>query len=160
MLDESNRLVIAKQLKREHVTEAEVIYRCAADFPVVIENPRATDEGRPFPTLYWLTCPRLQLDISRLEAGGLISEFQRELANDAVMREELHESDAHYRARRDGEAGSDVPMPGIAGCRDVLNVKCLHAHAADWLATGMNPVGRRIAALCPLPTDCDSCQEL
>ncbi|KAG5183740.1 hypothetical protein JKP88DRAFT_133577, partial [Tribonema minus] len=36
-------------------------------------------ELQPFPTIYWLCCPQLKADVSRLEVAGLVQEFEARL---------------------------------------------------------------------------------
>lgn len=118
-----------------------------------------------FPTLYWLTCPMLQAAIGRLESAGWIGRLKEELGADPEAVRELqkaHERTARIRTDMVPEATKErlerdypgqarvLTESGVAGMRDSrdqLGVKCLHAHFADYLATGENPVGRRVWAL-------------
>ena len=71
-------------------------------------------------------------------------------------RRRLLASDTAYRTER---RAFDVEG-GIAGCRESFKVKCLHAHAADWLVAGLNPIGERVIELAPIPDDCSLCDAL
>ena len=150
---------IEKQLDRELTVRATAVACCETGYPIVIRNAPQTMERAPFPTLYWLTCPSLRKSLARLEAAGLIEDLTRELAADEDLRTRLALSDEQYRLTRDDGRASPTPG-GIAGCRDIYKIKCLHAHAADWLAAGNNPIGERLMATCPVPTDCDACAAL
>src|SRR5690606_16484167 len=115
--------------------------------------------------LYWLTCPMLQAAIGRLESASWIARLREELEADPAAAQELdqaHRRTARMRTamipeatlerlRRDFPGQARVlTESGVAGMRDRrdrLAVKCLHAHFADYLATGENPVGRRVWAL-------------
>ncbi len=158
-----DQTVIATQLGRSPVAGASVAYRCQTGFPVVTRNTGLTKTGNPFPTLFWLTCPKARRAVSRLEAAGVILELKKQLAENPDWLQRLSDSDAHYRSERaqalsdlSGSAAS-LSAVGIAGCRDIYQLKCLHAHVADWLAAGLNPIGERVLELAPLPTDCDQC---
>ena len=47
--------------------------------PDVVETSPRLDDGTPFPTLYYLTCPRARSAIGRLEASGLMREMTERL---------------------------------------------------------------------------------
>lgn len=155
--------VIAKQLGRPPGAAAVTVSRCASGYPVVIRNAGVTATGRPFPTLYWLTCPELALKISRLEAEGFISVLRGAIEEDEPVRARLLESNSSYIATRDKSAltgGGPGTTGGIGGASDVFKVKCLHAHAADWLAAGLNPIGERVLANAPITKGCARCSAL
>ena len=46
----------------------------------------AAHDGTPFPTLYYLTCPRAAAAVSRLEAAGLMREMEQRLAAEPELR--------------------------------------------------------------------------
>ena len=108
--------------------------------------PRLPD-GTPFPTLYYLTCPRAAAAISGLEAAGLMREMTARLAADGELRAAYASAHRDYLARRDAAATAEglEPLPpgtqSAGGMPD--RVKCLHALAAHELAApGTNPLGR------------------
>lgn len=153
--------IVTRQLGRELTCEMAAVSRCPAGFPVVVRNAPVTKDGAPFPTLYWLTCPSLCADISRLEASGAVADFER-LLQQPVTRTALLASDLAYRRERakrirgDGAGLLDV---GIAGNRDPLRLKCLHAHVADYLVGGLNPIGEQVLNQAPMPADCRVCAD-
>ena len=49
---------------------AAVAHRCPCGLPDVVETAPRLPDGTPFPTLYYLTCPRAAAAIGRLEAAG------------------------------------------------------------------------------------------
>jgi hypothetical protein len=57
----------------------------------------------------------------------------------------MRAAEEEYRSAREPE-GAAVPggSQGFAGQRDVLATKCLHAHAAAWLAGIDDPVGEGV----------------
>jgi uncharacterized protein len=146
VIAERDEAVIARQLGRRPRGLLAVAHRCACGLPdVALTAPRLAD-GSPFPTLYYLTCPRANAAVSKLEASGLMREMTARLADDTVRRR--YES-AHldYLARRESAAraaGVEPLPPGTQSAGGMPSrVKCLHALAAHELATGgVNPFGR------------------
>jgi uncharacterized protein len=138
---------VARQLGREPRALLGVAHRCPCGLPDVAETAPRLPDGTPFPTLYYLTCPRAVAAVSRLEAAGLMREMtQRSVADDSLRQAYLaaHED---YVARRDvaarkaGVAPLPSGTPSAGGMPD--RVKCLHALVAHELAVpGSNPLGR------------------
>jgi uncharacterized protein len=126
---------VRAQLGREPLPFAAVPVRCRAGRPVVVEQPAATPDGRPFPTRYWLTCPGLVRAIGQLESAGGVADLERRLATDTEVREA-------FAAARDRHPG---PL-GVGGTRAPFAVKCLHAHAAFALGAGDYEIGAAIVA--------------
>jgi uncharacterized protein len=116
MVDGSrDREAVRRQLGREP-RPFRVAARCPFGLPSVIENERA----RNMPTSFWVTCPSLVADISRVESTGGVREAGKAVGAEAV--EEIHdEHRALYGTR-------------VAGVREGGNVKCLHAFTALELA--------------------------
>jgi hypothetical protein len=116
----------------------------------VIETRSHLDDGTPFPTLWWLTCRALAKAVGRLEAGGWMAAFNERLRQDPELAQALRRATAAYTARRDAlEALSEgSPRRGHPGGGGTPGgrVKCLHAHVAQQLVTGDNPVGAAVLA--------------
>jgi len=137
--------VIAAQLGRAPRGLLGVAHRCPCGLPDVAETAPRLPDGSPFPTLYYLTCPRAAAAVSKLEAAGLMREMSARLADDGLRRryEAAHRD---YLARREmaaHAAGVEPLPPGTqsAGGRPE-RVKCLHALVAHELAAvGVNPFG-------------------
>ena len=114
--------------------------------PDVAETAPRLADGSPFPTLYYLTCPRANAAVSRLEASGLMRDMTVRLADDALRRR--YESAHHdYLTRREAvarAAGIEPLPPGTPSAGGMPGrVKCLHALVAHELAAaGVNPFGR------------------
>jgi hypothetical protein len=106
---------------------------------VVRTAPRLPD-GTPFPTLYYLTCPRASSAVGRLEAGGVMREMTERLGSDPELASAYAGAHRDYLARRDAIA----PLPGeISAGGMPTRVKCLHVLVAHELAQpGVNPLGR------------------
>ena len=49
--------IVQQQIGRELRSDSEVTCRCHLDIPAVIKVPPKLNDGTPFPTTYWLTCP-------------------------------------------------------------------------------------------------------
>jgi hypothetical protein len=117
----------------------------------VIENHPRFENGQPFPTLFWLTCPVLTKRASNLEAGGHMAELSERLQRSPELRARLARAIGRYRARRDShEVISDSGAPPGGGPD---RIKCLHAHLAHELADPPNPVGAEMLARAGWP-DC------
>lgn len=96
-------------------------------------------DGKPFPTLYWLTCVRASQAIGGLEAAGRMRELTERLRSDEAFAAEFAAAERDYVSRRD-ELHRLEDAGGIGGGPSD-RVKCLHAHYAHHLVCGCNPVG-------------------
>jgi exopolyphosphatase/guanosine-5'-triphosphate,3'-diphosphate pyrophosphatase len=135
--------VVRAQLGREPTTPFTVVARCPDGHPLVTRNHPVDAAGRPFPTLFWLTCSEARSAVSRLESGGAIGRLNERVDADGTFAARLiaaHEGYAVERARFVPEARS---WGGVGGTR--TGVKCLHAHYAYHLAGGDDPVGSWVA---------------
>jgi hypothetical protein len=119
----------------------------------VTEQRPVDDDGKPFPTMYWLTCPHLVAAVSRLEAAGGVDRWTRTAASEPALAASLRRAHDEQRALR-----PELDL-GVAGSRaGARGLKCLHAHAAFALAREGYELGDRILAeLEPLwPSSCCS----
>ncbi len=108
----------------------------------MVETLPALPDGTPFPTLYYLTCPRATSAVSRLEAAGMMAEQTARLAADDDLQARYRAAHVSYLRRR-RELG-DVPrIDGISAGGMPDRVKCLHVLVAHSLAAGpgVNPLG-------------------
>lgn len=118
---------------------------------MVIESHPRLEDGSPFPTLYWLTCPILLKRVSRLESTGFMTALNERLKEDDSLHERLARAIVQLRERRDAhEVIVDSGAPPGGGPD---KVKCLHAHVAHELVDGNNPVGALAMASATWP-DC------
>jgi hypothetical protein len=133
---------VARQLRRPPRDSVGVAHRCPCGLPdVVATRPRLAD-GTPFPTFYYLTCPRAASEIGTLEASGLMREMTARLAEDAALAA-AYEA-AHRAYLSDREAHGEVPeIAGVSAGGMPTRVKCLHVLVAHSLAAGpgVNPLG-------------------
>jgi uncharacterized protein len=134
--------IIHRQLGRPPRDLVGVAHRCACGNPdVVATSPRLSD-GSPFPTFYYLTCPRAASEIGTLEAGGLMRDMSERLTQDeglAARYRDAHDAYLDDR-RRHGDVG-EIDGVSAGGMPD--RVKCLHVLVAHALAAGpgVNPLG-------------------
>lgn len=125
-----------------------VAHRCPCALPDVVETAPRLEDGSPFPTTYYLTCPRAASAIGTLEASGLMKEMTDRLAEDPELAAAYRSAHEDYLARRD--AIEVLPgFPSAGGMPD--RVKCLHVLVAHALAAGpgVNPLGDEAIALLP-----------
>jgi hypothetical protein len=102
--------------------------------------------GEVFPTTFWLTCPLAVAEVHRLESDGAHGTWAEKVGHDPKIAELVAGADVAYRAARALEGGGVDPCPhvGCAGQRDPLQVKCLHARVAAYLAGVGDPIGQAI----------------
>jgi uncharacterized protein len=135
-----DREVVRAQLGRPPRAMRDVAHRCPCGLPDVVETSPRLEDGTPFPTLYYLTCPRASSAIGGLESAGVMREMTARLADDPDLRARYEAAARDYVARRDAhEVLEGVPAQGGMPTR----VKCLHVHVAHSLAVGrgVNPFG-------------------
>ena len=135
-----DRRTVGLQLGRTPRAMTGVASRCGCGLPAVVETRPRLDDGSPFPTLYYLTCPRLASAIGTLESNGLMREMTARLAEEPDLRERYEAAARDYVERRDAhEVLEGVPAQGGMPVR----VKCLHVLVAHSLAVGrgVNPFG-------------------
>lgn len=146
--------VISAQLGRDLRAKSDVLATCLLGLPVAIAVPPVLDDGTPFPTRYWLTCPLAVRRIGRLEASGEIRRLEERAEVDSQFDRRLSAAQDRYRAERDAlipVGAQHQPRGGVAGAEG--GIKCLHAHYADHAVGNDNPVGESVAAWIE-PLDC------
>jgi hypothetical protein len=148
VIDEADLAVVGRQLHRQPRATRRVAHRCGCGLPDVVETSPRLEDGTPFPTLYYLTCPRARSAVGRLEAAGLMREMTERLADDPALHERYRAAHEDYLARRDalGRLGTSVTAGGMPD-----RVKCLHVLVAHSLAAGpgVNPLGDEALARLP-----------
>ena len=101
---DSDTKVIAAQLGRRPRGVHAIACRCPCGLPCVIETAPRLDDGAPFPTLYYLTCPKAVAAIGTLEASGEMRQMTDRLASDALLRHAYQAAHRDYLGRRDDAA--------------------------------------------------------
>jgi hypothetical protein len=150
VIDATDVATIEVQLGRPPRGLRAVAHRCPCGSPDVVETAPRLPDGEPFPTLYYLTCPRAAGAIGTLEAGGVMREMTERLASDDVLLARL--TDAHRAYVRAREAIERVPeIDGVSAGGMPDRVKCLHVLVAHSLAAGpgVNPLGDEALDLLP-----------
>lgn len=146
--DPAEVAVVGRQLGRVPRAMCRIAHRCDCGLPDVVETwPRLAD-GSPFPTLFYLTCPRINAAVSRLESQGLMREMTARLAQDPELAAAYAGAYHDYLRRRDAlEVLPGSPPPSAGGMP--VRVKCLHVLVAHSLAAGpgVNPFGDEALAL-------------
>jgi hypothetical protein len=153
VIDPADEAAVAAQLGREPRAIHEVGHRCPCGNPDVVTTEPRLPNGTPFPTTYYLTCPRAASRIGTLEGSGLMKEMQDRLGTDPDLAAGYRRAHERYLAARDEvarAAGHDVPeIEGISAGGMPDRVKCLHVLAGQALAQGrgVNPLGDEVLDL-------------
>jgi hypothetical protein len=105
-------------------------------------------DGTPFPTLYYLTCPRATSAIGTLEADGVMRDMADRLATDPELADAYRAAHGAYLHQRE-QLGHVEHIVGISAGGMPDRVKCLHVLVAHSLAAGpgVNPLGDEALAL-------------
>jgi len=147
--------VVGGQLGRPPHAMTAVAARCPFGLPAVVEDLPYDGLGRPFPTLYYCTCPTLIAAVSRLESGGGVARWTARVGAEPELARSAADAAADSGIRRadlvrdhglrmvDGGASLTT---GVGGVADLLAVKCLHAHVAHALARPGYVLGEAILA--------------
>ena len=143
-----DRAVVAAELGRGPRAIRAVAHRCQCGNPDVIETSPRLPDGTPFPTLYYLTCPRAASAIGTLEASGMMAEMSARLVDDPELAAGYQAAHRAYLARRH-ELGDVPEIATVSAGGMPTRVKCLHVLVAHSLAAGpgVNPLGDEALAL-------------
>jgi hypothetical protein len=135
--------IVERQLGRPPRAFREVVVRCPFGRPAVTEQEAFDEDGRPFPTQFWVTCPYLVAALARLEAAGGVERWSAAAREDDVLAASLAAAQAEQRRLR--------PQldAGIGGSTRAGSLKCLHAHAGFALARPGYELGERILGELP-----------
>ncbi len=147
-LDPRDVAVVAAQLGRPPRAMRRVAAHCPCGLPDVVETSPRLEDGSPFPTLFYLTCPKAASAIGRLEAAGVMREMTARLATDPELAAAYEEAHEDYLRRRDA---LDVLPKRVSAGGMPTRVKCLHVLVGHALAVGpgINPLGDEALAMLP-----------
>ena len=149
---------VTRLLGREPRGLRTIPIRTASGEPVVLQVASLVND-KPFPTLFWLVNPQLNLAIDRLEATGVISLLQQKLDAEPIYQHQL--ADAHRahiqlrsrlmtdkERRRIQQLGfeSVFEQRGIGGIENFNRIRCLHTYYAAHLISP-NLIGQWLEAL-------------
>ncbi|SDL41512.1 DUF501 domain-containing protein [Tessaracoccus oleiagri] len=134
--------IIEAQLGRTPRGVAEVAWRCPCGKPAVVKTEPRLENGTPFPTTYYLTCPRAVSAIGTLEASGMMAEMTERLETDEELAAKYCAAHESYLADRE-KLGHVEEIAGISAGGMPTRVKCLHVLVGHSLAKGpgVNPLG-------------------
>lgn len=129
---ESDLEIVSEQLGRTPRGVLEISYRTPDGQPAVVKTAPRLDDGTPFPTLYYLTDPRLTAEASRLEVAQVMKWMESRL-DDPELQADYTRAHEHYLAARNriDDLGTDFSGGGMPE-----RVKCLHVLIAYALAEG------------------------
>jgi hypothetical protein len=147
--------IITRQLGRKPRGIAAIAHATDEGVPVVLQM-RSLVANKPFPTLYWLCSQDLDKAIARIESTGWIKALEAELLEDEALRQQYHQQQADYVARRWELMSADDKQKieaqgftelfntlGIGGISQWDKVRCLHMQYAHHLVAD-NLVGKRL----------------
>ena len=145
MIDPGDLDAVGRQLGRTPRGTRAVAHRCPCGLPDVVETTPRLADGTPFPTLFYLTCPRAVAACGRLESGGLMREMNARLAADPDLAARYRAAHEDYLARRE-KIGAVPEIAGVSAGGMPTRVKCLHVHLGHALAAGpgVNPFGDEV----------------
>ena len=150
-VDPADLAAVAAQLGREPRAIHEIGHRCPCGNPDVVTTLPRLPNGTPFPTTYYLTCPRAASRIGTLEGSGTDEARCRTgWPRTPTSRAAYAAAHERYLAARDELAranGQQVPeIDGISAGGMPDRVKCLHVLAGQALAQGpgVNPLGDEV----------------
>jgi hypothetical protein len=145
---DADRAAVAAQLGRPPRGTRAVAHRCPCGLPDVVETTPRLADGTPFPTLYYLTCPRATAACSRLESAGVMKAMAARLASDESLAAAYRAAHESYLRRR-AEIGHVREIEGVSAGGMPGRVKCLHVLVPHALAAGpgVNPLGDEALAM-------------
>jgi hypothetical protein len=148
VVSDQDREIIWQQLGREPRGLVSVVARCECTAPLVVSTEPRLSDGTPFPTTYYITCPRLAGVIGTLESSGLMREMQEQLQQDPELAQKYHQAHESYLADRES-LGRVEELDGISAGGMPSRVKCLHVLIGHSLAVGpgVNPFGDQALAI-------------
>lgn len=144
----SDLAAVRAQLGRPTRGTRAIAHRCPCGLPDVVETMPRLADGTPFPTLYYLTCPRATAACSRLESAGVMKEMAARLASSPELQAAYLKAHEGYLERR--ETIGHVPeIAGVSAGGMPNRVKCLHVLLGHALAAGpgVNPLGDEVVEM-------------
>ena len=148
MIDRDDEAVIEAQLGRPPRGIHAIGHRCPCGNPDVVATEPRLPDGTPFPTTFYLTCPRAASLIGTLEASGLMKEMSDRIEADPELAAAYTSAHEAYLAYRE-EIGEVPEIAGVSAGGMPTRVKCLHVLAGQSLAQGrgVNPLGDEVVDL-------------
>ena len=100
MIDAQDEAVVAAQLGRPPRGVHGIGHRCPCGNPDVVTTEPRLPDGTPFPTTFYLTCPRAASLIGTLEGAGLMGEMTERLRTDEHLAAAYRKAHERYLAAR------------------------------------------------------------
>lgn len=124
---------ITQQLGRTPRGVLAIAYRCPDGAPGAITTAPHLPDGTPFPTLYYLTDPRLVYEASTQESEGAMKVMSQRLKEDEDLANNYRSAHERYLKERNAieDLGTDYSAGGMPD-----RVKCLHVLMAYSLTAG------------------------
>lgn len=147
---ETDLATVHAQLGRPPRDIVAIAHRCPCGNPDVVATSPQLADGTPFPTLYYLTCPRAASEIGTLEASGLMAQMTDRIASDTRLADAYRRAHEAYLRARAGH-GEPPEIDEVSAGGMPSRVKCLHVLVAHSLAAGrgVNPLGDEALDLLP-----------
>jgi hypothetical protein len=148
LIGPEDEAVVEAQLGRTPRAIHAVGHRCPCGNPDVVTTEPRLPDGTPFPTTFYLTCPRAASLIGRLEGSGLMAEMTDRLGSDAALADAYAAAHDRYLEARES-IGRVEEIAGVSAGGMPTRVKCLHVLAGQALAQGrgVNPLGDEVLDL-------------
>jgi uncharacterized protein len=145
VIDPHDEAVVAAQLGRPPRGIHAIGHRCGCGNPDVVTTEPRLPDGTPFPTTFYLTCPRAASLIGSLEGSGTMAEMTDRLRSDAGLAERYAAAHRRYLDAR-AAIGHVGEIEGVSAGGMPDRVKCLHVLAGQALAQGrgVNPLGDEV----------------
>ena len=124
-------------------------HRCPCGQPDVVTTEPRLPDGTPFPTTYYLTCPRAASLIGTLEGSGLMKEMEARLASDEELAAAYAAAHRAYLADRSALAEQPGERAGDRGHlrgrhADPGQVPARPGRARLAAGPGVNPLGDEV----------------
>lgn len=131
-----------------------VASRCSLGNPRVLLC-KSLNDGKPFPTNFWLSCPKLVRLAGEIESQGGVGELENFIQSEG-LESWIEYNKKHARIRLSLASEEEIKYLAPSAYRDFCDanigiggirvtgearVKCLHLQVASWLALGIHPGG-------------------
>lgn len=144
---DAERTIVEKQLGRFPRGMVAVGARCVCGRPLAVITRPCLEDGTPFPTTCYLTSPEAVKAVSRVEADGIMREYNELLQSDEDLKKQYERAHKYYLEFRHelavslGDSEEHISQMSAGGMP--VRVKCLHALLAQTLVMGkgINPIG-------------------
>lgn len=170
-LTDSDTIVLTGQNHGKKFSTTEIMAvakRCSHGYPQVLLCKPLTEVYRPFPTIFWLTCPYLAKRCGELESEHKIGELENIFNTQTDRIIKWHKEYAKLRLslipqREKTELQNKYPklldklisvgVGGINWTDARFAVKCLHLQVGTWLGWGQHPTEKWLKDNLPI-TEC------